>query len=185
MSRTVKIIKNAEVQFGPVVVDPAPFVGVDFSCQITEARITASANTTDIDATFCEPASSINVPSSFTLELNGLQDWGDAESFSEYAFVNDAEQVQFALYLDGTNEPSASGIVSMAAGDFGGVAGEPLTFSASLPVLGYPIINGSDGTPLRPATAAAVNARARIAGVEGEDEDTNNTDTNADANAPA
>lgn len=158
MSRTVKIIKNAEVQFGPVVVDPAPFVGVDYSCQVTEARITASANTTDIDATFCEPASSINVPSSFTLELNGLQDWGDAESFSEYAFINDAEQVMFALYLDGTNEPSATGTCSMAAGDFGGVAGEPLTFSASLPILGYPVINDAAGVPLR--TAAVVAAAA-------------------------
>jgi hypothetical protein len=152
MSRTVKIIKNAEVQFGPVVVDPAPFVGVDFSCQITEARITASANTTDIDATFCEPASSINVPSSFTLELNGLQDWGEAESFSEYAFKNDGTQVAFALYLDGTSNPSATGVCSMAAGDFGGVAGEPLTFSASLPILGYPNIVDASGAPLRPTS---------------------------------
>jgi hypothetical protein len=161
MSRTVKIIKNAEVQFGPVVDPPATFVGVDFSCQITEARITASANTTDIDATFCEPASSINVPSSFSLELNGLQDWGDAESFSEYAFINDAEQVMFALFLDGTSDPAATGVCSMAAGDFGGVAGEPLTFSASLPILGYPDITDSAGVSLRggaPLGVAAADA---------------------------
>lgn len=149
MSRTVLIIKNAEVQFGPIPVEPAVFTGVDYSCQITEARITASANTTDVDATFCQPASSMNTPSSFTLELNGLQDWGDSASFSEYAFINDATQVAFALYLDGTTDPAATGIVSMAAGDFGGVAGEPLTFSASLPIDGYPDITSSAGVSLR------------------------------------
>jgi hypothetical protein len=158
MSRTVKIIKNASVKFGALPVPPAeidPALLTDYGCQVTEARVTASANTTDVPATFCEPASTINVPSSFTLELNGLQDWGDADSFSEYLFVNDAEQVAFALFLDGETEPSASGIVSAAAGDFGGVAGEPLTFTASLPILGYPIINDSTGAPLRAAPVAA------------------------------
>lgn len=158
MARVVKIIKNAQVQFGPVVVDPAPFVGTDYSCQVTEARVTASPNTTDVPATFCEPASTINVPSSFTLELNGLQDWGEADSFSEYLFVHDAEQVMFQLFLDGVVEPSATGTVSIAAGDFGGVAGEPLTFTASLPILGKPTINDSAGVPLG-AAAQGVQAQ--------------------------
>jgi hypothetical protein len=161
MARVVKIIKNAEVRFGPPPVAPAPIDPVtltDFSCQVTEARITASANTTDVPATFCEPASSINVPSSFTVELNGLQDWGAAESFSEFAFINDAEQVAFALYLDGAVDPSATGLCSMAAGDFGGTAGEPLTFSASLPILGYPAITDSAGLPLRNGTGTTGTA---------------------------
>jgi hypothetical protein len=156
MARVVKIIKNAQVKFGAVATPIVPGALTDYSCQVTEARVTASANTTDIDATFCEPASSINVPSSFTLELNGLQDWGAASSFSEYAFKNDAVQVAFALYLDGSTNPCAMGIVSMAAGDFGGVAGEPLTFSASLPILGYPTILDASGVPLRPGATAGV-----------------------------
>lgn len=163
MARVVKIIKNAEVRFGPVPaagapIDPATLV--DYSCQVTEARVTASANTTDVPATFCEPASSINVPSSFTLELNGLQDWGAAESFSEYSFINDAEQVAFALFLDGNTDPQATGVCSMAAGDFGGTAGEPLTFSASLPILGYPDITDSTGASLRTSGGAAMAASA-------------------------
>lgn len=155
MARVVKIIKNAQVKFGAVADPINPTTLTDYGCQVTEARITASANTTDVPATFCEPASSINVPSSFTLELNGLQDWGEASSFSEYAFENDAEQVAFALYLDGSTDPEATGIVSMAAGDFGGPAGEPLTFTASLPILGYPVITKADGTPVRNGAAMA------------------------------
>jgi hypothetical protein len=153
MSRVVKIISNAKVKFGPAptggaAIDPAALT--DYSCQVTKAAITASANATDVPATFCEPASSINVPSSFSLDLEGLQDWGEAESFSEYTFAHDAEQVAFALYLADEDDPAATGIASLAAGDFGGTAGEPLTFTTSFPILGYPDITGSDGTPLRP-----------------------------------
>lgn len=161
MSRVVKIIKNAEVQFGPLKADGTvdPLTLDDYSCQVTEARITASPNTTDVPATFCEPATTVNVPSSFTLELNGLQDWGRADlapSFSEYLYINDAEIVGFALFLDGTSDPSATGKVSLAAGDFGGVAGEVLTLTGSLPILGYPDITDAAGASLR--TAALVTA---------------------------
>jgi hypothetical protein len=150
MARVVKIIKNAEVRFGTLAdpIDPATLT--DYSCQVTSATITASANSTDVPATFCEPASSINVPSSFSLDIEGLQDWGAAESLSEYTFIHDAEQVAFAVYLDGATDPSATGTCSLAAGDYGGTAGEPLTFTQSFPILGYPNITDSAGAPLRP-----------------------------------
>lgn len=171
MARVVKIIKNAEVRFGtaPASGSPVdPLTLTDYSCQVTEARITAAANTTDVPATFCAPASSQNVPSSFTLELNGLQDWGATpDSFSEYAFINDATQVAFAMYLDSNVDPEATGIVSMAAGDFGGVAGEPLTFTASLPIDGYPVITDGTGAPLRPSSPAAPAATGATAGTPG------------------
>jgi|SRR5215471_4877363 len=169
MARVVKIIKNADVKFGtaPAAGTPIdPSTLTDYSCQFTEARITASANTSDVPATFCEPASSVNVPSSFTLEVNGLQDWGAVDSISEYLFVHDAEQVAFAVYLDGAVDPSATGIVSLAAGDFGGVAGEPLTFTGSLPILGYPDITDAAGVSLRPSVPA-VAATGATAGTPG------------------
>jgi hypothetical protein len=141
--RTVLIIKSADVKFGAVPTPPAPIdpaALTDYSCQVVEARITATPNTTDVPATFCEPASKINVPSSFDLELQGLQDWGDAASLSQYLFDNDATQAAFALYLDDTTDPEATGIVSLAAGDFGGVAGEVLVMKLTLPILGKPTI---------------------------------------------
>jgi hypothetical protein len=154
VARVVKIIKQASVKFGAVPVPPAEIDGAtltDYGCQVTEARVTATPNTTDIPATFCEPASQVNVPSSFSLELQGLQDWGVVDGLSEFLFIHDAEQMAFALYLDGETDPQATGIVSCAAGDFGGTAGEPLVMQLTLPILGYPSITGSDGTSLRTA----------------------------------
>lgn len=163
MSRVVTIIKNATVKFGPLKTDgTVDFANLlDYGCQVTEARITAKANTTDVAATFCEPATTVNVPSSFTLELNGLQDWGRADSspsFSEYLFKNDANIVGFALYLNDSTDPRASGKVSLAAGDFGGVAGEVLTLTGSLPIIGYPDITDKTGASLRPSGATGATA---------------------------
>lgn len=158
MARIVKIIKQAKVALGPVPVPPAeidPATLTDFGCQVTQATISATPNTSDVPATFCEPASQVNVPSSFALTLEGLQDWGTADGLSEYLFTHDAEQAAFALYLDAGPDPVATGIVSVAAGDFGGTAGEPLTMSLELPILGYPDITGSDGASLRPDPVAA------------------------------
>lgn len=172
MSRVVKIIKNASVKFGDAptggaAIDPTALT--DYGCQCTEARITASANTTDVAATFCSPASTVNVPSSFSLEINGLQDWGrddGSPSFSEYLFVHDADIVAFALYLEATDDPAATGLVSVSAGDFGGVAGETLVLTGSFPVLGYPDITDKDGTSLRPDSGgpAATGATAGTPG---------------------
>ena len=165
MARVVKVIKSAQVKFGAVPTPPAPIDPLtltDYSCQVVEARITATPNTTDVPATFCEPASKINVPSSFDLELQGLQDWGAASSFSEYLFKNDATQQSFALYLDGSTDPEATGTVSIAAGDFGGVSGEVLTLKLTLPILGKPTITGTTGTPL--AMAVDVDEQAPAEG---------------------
>jgi hypothetical protein len=161
MARVVIVVKNAQVKFGPLAGDGSVNIATltDYGCQVTEARITAKPNTTTVPATFCSPASDVNVPSSFTLELGGLQDWGRTDtspSFSEYLFINDANIVGFAFYLAGATNPSASGQVSVAAGDFGGKAGEPLVLTGSLPIIGYPNITDKSGAALRttPATGA-------------------------------
>lgn len=161
MARVVKIIKNANVGFGPVPaagtpIDPATLD--DYSCQVTEARVTATANTTDVAATFCEPKSKINAPSSFELTLAGLQDWGVADGLSEFLFAHDAENMAFGVFLDGVLDPSASGVCSIAAGDFGGVAGEPLTLSLTLPIQGYPEITDSAGVSIRGASTMAADS---------------------------
>ena len=181
MPRVVKIIKNASVKFGTLA-DPIVAASLDdFGCQVTEARVTATANATDVPATFCEPASSINVPSSFTLELNGLQDWGEVDGLSEYLFVNDAVTVAFALYLEGETVPSVTGPVSLSAGDFGGVAGEPLVFTGSYPIQGKPTIIVEGTTPLATVLDASrasrpSNSRPRPTRRTGEADDADTAD---------
>lgn len=171
MARNVLIIKNAAVKFGALPVAPAPIdpaTLTDYGCQVTKAAITATPNTTDIPATFCSPASKQNVPSSFELALEGLQDWTVAAGLSTYLFEHDAEQAAFALYLDGETDPSATGIVSVAAGDFGGTAGEPLTMTLTMPIDGYPDITDGAGASIRNGgalLAAPAEAAPESAGV--------------------
>ena len=168
MAVYVLTIKDARVKFGDAPTGGAAIDAAtldDYSCAVTEARITAAGNTIDVAATFCSPAGQTMAASSFTLEMNGLQDWGrddGDESFSEFLFVNDAVRKAFALYLSGEEDPRAEGLVTVASGDFGGVAGETLVFTGSFPILGYPTIFDSAGVSLRPngAPVAATGATA-------------------------
>lgn len=163
MSRAIIVVKNATVNFGPLAADGSfsPTGLTDYGCQVTEARVTAKANTQTAPATYCVPASDVNIPSSFTLELNGLQDWGRADSvpsFSEYLYKNDASLVGFRFYLTGSTDPRAEGIVSIAAGDFGGKAGEVLVLTGSLPIIGYPNITDKTGASIRPTPSTGATA---------------------------
>ena len=160
MAIYILTIKDARVKFGAAPTGGAAIDAAtldDYSCSVTEARIAASANTVDVPATFCSPASQTAAASSFSLEMNGLQDWGrtdTVDSLSEYLFVNDATIVAVALFLAGEVVPKAQGLVTVVAGDFGGVAGEPLTFTGSFPFLGKPEITITGTTPLLVQQAA-------------------------------
>lgn len=170
MARQVLTISQANVRFGDVPVGGAvdPALLTDYGCQVTKAAITASTNTVDVPATFCEPAGSIAVSSSFSLDVEGLQDWAAATpSFSEWLFLNDGTRKAFALYLNGQDDPVATGIVSVAAGDFGGSAGEILTFTGSFPILGYPTITNAGGSSIRPDGSLPIAATGASSGTPG------------------
>jgi hypothetical protein len=161
MGTTVLQIGAAEVRFGPMPnsgpITPASLT--DFSCQVTKAEINSSSNTTTtaVPATFCQPASEATVPvaSSFTLDLDFLQDWTEAAGLSAYLFKNDATRQAFALYLKGNENPVATGEIIAQAGAFGGTPGEALTASVTLNIQGYPDIKDPTGASLRnPATGA-------------------------------
>jgi len=156
MSATVLQIDKAEVRFGdkPASGQPInPLTLTDYSCQVTRAEITATSNTTTttVPATFCQPASEASVPvaSTFQLNLDALQDWTVLNGLSAFLFKNDAREVAFALYLQGADEPSATGVIIAQAGGFGGTPGEPLVASVTLNIQGYPDIKDPDGNSLR------------------------------------
>lgn len=168
MASTVIQIDQADVKFGaapvapddpnnPYDVDPASLT--DYSCQVTRAEITSTANTTEttVPATFCAPESRLSVPvaSTFVLNLDVLQDWTVAAGLSAWLFKNDATTQAFALYLDGNTNPVAQGLVVVTAGGFGGTPGQPLVATVTLNIQGYPVILDSTGSPLRPEPAPA------------------------------
>lgn len=135
--------------------------------QVSNANITAEANTTDVPATFCSPAGTRNVASTFTLNVEGIQDWGrddGLESFSEFLFTHDGGQAIAVLYADEGGDVKAVCEVSVAAGDFLGAAGETLTFTGAFPVAGYPDIYTSGGTVLQKGAGGSTTADIPITG---------------------
>ena len=160
-------IANASVKFGAVVdpIDPATLT--EYNCQVTQAQITATSNTTTttVPATFCQAASESTRPvaSSFSLNLDFLQDWTltAAASLSAFLFKHDAEKQAFALYLDGAEDPSATGIVTVVAGSFAGTPGEPLTGGPlTMQIDGYPDIVDSAGVSIRSGVVMASGTAA-------------------------
>ena len=135
--------------------------------QVSKAAITAAANSTDVPATFCTPKGTRNTASTFTLDVEGIQDWGrdDGESsFSEFLFEHDSGQVIAVLYKESGGMVKAVAEVSVAAGDFLGAAGETLTFTGTLPVTGYPDIYSNTGGLLRKGAGGSTSPSIPISG---------------------
>lgn len=123
-----------------------------FCAQTTEATLTPTANTTEVPATLCSPASTKAVLSSWALTFNTLQDWGrddGSQSLSEWLFEHDGGEAIAVLYLENGETVKAVTKVSVVAGTFGGPGGEALVSSTSLPSIGTPDIYKEDGTLLR------------------------------------
>lgn len=135
--------------------------------QVSNANIAAAANTTDVPATFCSPKGTRNTASSFTLNVEGIQDWGrddGTSSFSEFLFEHDSGQVVAVLYIEAGGKVKAVAEVSVAAGDFLGAAGETLTFTGAFPVTGYPDVYDNSGALLRKGAGGATTPDIDITG---------------------
>ena len=133
-------------------IDPATLT--DHKCQVTRAEITAAAQSTtqDIIPTYCRVGATQQIPkaSTFSLALEGFQDWTATAGISAWLFKNDATEQAFALYLEGEEDPSAVGTVIVVAGAFAGSPQVPLTFAVEMPIQGYPKILDAAGVSIRP-----------------------------------
>jgi hypothetical protein len=162
-SATVLKIDNAQVKFGDVADPIVPGALTDYGCQVTQAQITATSNTTTttVPATFCQAASESTVPvaSTFALVLDWLQDWTLAQGLSAFMFKHDASKKAFALYLNDATDPSATGVVTVVAGAYAGTPGEPLTAGpVTMNIDGYPDIVDATGAPIRGELATGATA---------------------------
>lgn len=153
MPRQVIQVTAGTVKLGPSA------TALDFSCQVNVGAITPAPNAVDIPATFCVGASPSAAPSSFSLDLTILQDWGAVDSISQYLFDHDAEESEFELSgiaVTGA-DVVATGSLTIVAGALGGEAATPLTAQVSLPILGKPTI-----TTTPPVAADATEADAQL-----------------------
>jgi hypothetical protein len=122
----------------------------DFSCQITSGALNATPNvgTTDIPASWCEPASSTPLVgvTTYNLDVTFLQDPHIVAGISRFLFENDTRLAWFMIGLDNGNPPRCIGQCRVVAGSFGGEARVALTATISLPVEGKPSIEFGDAT---------------------------------------
>ena len=95
------VITDAIVKLGPVA-------GKRFSCQVTSASIIGTPNLSDVPQTFCDPPTQAVGESSYTLDLEYLQDWGATDSLSRYLWDNEGDKVEFEVSAS-ASAPAPSG----------------------------------------------------------------------------
>jgi hypothetical protein len=110
----------------------------NFGCQITSGKLTAAPQSTSIDvpATFCAPGSSRSSQqlTSYTLDLEFLQDPTVRDGWLAFLAANDAVEAYFLLALNaGTAPPRAVGRVNLHDTGFGGAPRANLTDTVSFP----------------------------------------------------
>jgi hypothetical protein len=139
MSQTVLVIKDASVQFADTQGGLA--AAPDFTCQVVSAAVNANANLQTVPATFCAPESQAPAATSWSLDMNLLQDWGaiaTAGSVSEYLFDNDAKRKWFLIQPYDPSVMGMQGECWLVASSYLGDAGTPLQASISCPLIGKP-----------------------------------------------
>jgi hypothetical protein len=129
-------------------------------CQVTSGALNSSANDNDVTvpATFCQASKVVPQPgeTSYTLDLEFLQDPILVNGLSQFLFDNDTDEAYFLLGLNGGDPPQAVGRVRLQAGSFGGPARENLTATISLKATRKPDIAwGTEAAPTMAATETA------------------------------
>lgn len=113
---------------------------VAISEQVIEFRVRPSANLATVPATYGAAEGESAAASSFNLELSILQDWGKADSVSEFLYDHDGEVVWFQHDPAGTSEPTIKGSVYAVAGGWGGPADDNWVDDLTMPCIGKPTI---------------------------------------------
>lgn len=121
-----------------------------WSCQTTSGALNATADTTtsDVPATFCEPAETIPTPGKSTYELavTFLQDPNVSTGLNRFLFEHDTDEAYFLLGLSGDDPPKAIGRVRLSSATIGGDARTTLTADITLPLSRKPDIEFGDAT---------------------------------------
>lgn len=121
-----------------------------WSCQITSGALEASPDTTttDIPATWCEPAETIPAPGKTTYQWTAtfLQDANVSVGLNRFLFENDTLEAYIYAGFDGTAPPKMIGRCRLAAGTIGGDARTTLTADLTLPMSRKPDIMFGDAT---------------------------------------
>jgi len=111
--------------------------GDDYSEQINSATVVANNNSITVQ-TLSGPAS-IQLPSSYELQLTAYQDWGKVGSFSEALWAAALAGSNVSFVMDVGTKTLSGNLVPMFP-DAGGSADGVLEFSITLPIDGVPTL---------------------------------------------
>ena len=122
---------------GSIKLGTAPTL-VEFACQVTNWALEPAPNTKTRAGTYCDAPVDVPGRSSWKLSFDFLQDWGAAESLSEFTNDNDGVLVDFEFFPTLTGVPKASGRVWVTATAYGGAPGEDWASTGEWSVDGAP-----------------------------------------------
>jgi hypothetical protein len=115
---------------------------VAYSCQITQWNVIPSQNLTTTPGTYCQAPHDTPGLSSWAVQVDFLQDWGNTPSLSAFSVTNDGELCDFEFTSSNpTAVPSVTGQMYITATSFGGAPGEVWTAGQQTwPMKGVPTV---------------------------------------------
>ena len=113
-----------------------------------QLQATPSTTTTDVPATWCEPAETVPSPGKTSFEFVGsfLQDINVSTGLNRFLFEHDTEEAYIYISWGGDNPPKAIGRVRLASGTMGGEARTNLIADFTLPMTRKPDVEFGDAT---------------------------------------
>lgn len=117
----------------------------DYGCQVINWVLNPVPNTSERPGTFCAPPLTKNSASSWEVSFEYLQDWGSANSLSQFLFDNDASLVFYSFTPDVPDVPVASGSFYAVAGPYGGDAGTSWQSTGTMAHEGVPTFTAPVG----------------------------------------
>ena len=125
-----------------------------FECQITDFRVTASANIGQVSGTYCTGPSSYAQKSNFSVDMAFLSDFGATASLSDLLWDNDGEILHFKFTPSDVTIPEATGTFYAVAPTFGGEGDSLWTSTGSMPCPEKPTLTAQEP----PAAAKAAKS---------------------------
>jgi hypothetical protein len=109
-------------------------------CQVGQFTVTSTANLIPIPATLCVGPSQSAQPSSWSVEMVYMQDWGEVVSLSQSLFDADGTILFFDYTPNDAAVPGATGSFYAVSGDYGGVGQGLWVSTDSMPMTEKPAI---------------------------------------------
>jgi hypothetical protein len=109
-------------------------------CQVGEFTVTSTANLIPIPPTLCQSASNAASPSTFSLTMQFMQDWGQVVSLSQTLFDADGTELAFIYTPTDVTVPTAEGVFWAVAGDYGGTGQQLWVSTDDMPMVEKPTI---------------------------------------------